>query len=72
MNVGTKDQISISKLSSLIAKYVNFKGKIIFDKNSPDGTYKKNLDSSKINNLGWFPRIKFYEGLKKVIQSRKN
>ena len=41
LNVGTKDHISIKKLSKLIAKYINFRGKIIFDKNSPDGTYKK-------------------------------
>ena len=65
MNVGTKDEISIKKLSNLIAKFINFKGKIIFDKNSPDGTFKKNLDSTKINRLGWFPKIKFYDGLKK-------
>jgi len=72
LNVGTKDHLSIKNLSNLIAKYINFKGKIIFDKSSPDGTYKKNLDSSKINKLGWFPKINFYEGLKKVIQSRIN
>ena len=41
LNVGTKDQLSIKKLSDLIVKYINFKGKIIFDKNYPDGTYKK-------------------------------
>ena len=72
LNVGTNDQISIKELSVLIAKYLNFKGKIIFDKNSPDGTYKKNLDSSKINKLGWFAKINFHEGLKQVIQSRIN
>ena len=27
MNVGTKDEISIKKLSNLIAKFINFKGK---------------------------------------------
>ena len=72
LNVGTKDHISIKKLSKLIAKYINFRGKIIFDKNSPDGTYKKNLDSSKINRLGWSPKINFNEGLKQVIRSRIN
>ena len=72
LNVGTKNHISIKKLSKLIARYINFRGKIIFDKNSPDGTYKKNLDSSKINKLGWSPKINFYEGLKKVIRSRIN
>ena len=72
MNVGTKDVISIKKLSTLIAKYIDFKGKIIFDKNFPDGTFKKNLDSSKINKLGWFPKVEFHDGLKKVIHSRNN
>jgi GDP-L-fucose synthase len=72
LNVGTKNHISIKKLSKLIARYINFKGKIIFDKNSPDGTYKKNLDSSKINRLGWSPKINFYKGLKQVIRSRMN
>ena len=42
-----------------------------FDKNYPDGTYKKNLDSSKINYFGWYPNIDFKEGLKKVILNRK-
>ena len=72
LNVGTKQEISIKKLSKLIAKYINFNGKIVFDKNSPDGTYKKNLDSTKIRNLGWTPKIDFKEGLKKVILNRKN
>lgn len=71
-NVGTKDVISIKNLSKLVAKFIDFKGKIIFDKNFPDGTFKKNLDSSKINKLGWFPKIKFYDGLKKVVHSRNN
>ena len=72
LNVGTKDKISIKKLSKLIAKFIDFKGKIFFDKNFPDGTYKKNLDSSKINKLGWSPKIKFNNGLKKVIFMRKS
>ena len=38
--------------------------KITFDKNFPDGTFKKNLDSNKINKLGWYPEINF-KGLKK-------
>ena len=70
INVGTGETISISNLSKLIAKFVNFRGKIIFDKNFPDGTYKKNLDSKNIYNLGWRPNIKLQEGLKKVIKNR--
>ncbi len=70
-NVGTNQIISIKNLSKLIVKYINFKGKVIFDKNFPDGTYKKNLDSSKINYFGWYPNINFKEGLKKIILNRK-
>ena len=70
INVGTGESISILNLSKLIAKFVNFRGKIIFDKNFPDGTYKKNLNSKNIYNLGWRPKIKLQEGLKKVIKNR--
>ena len=70
INVGTGESISILKLSKLIAKFVNFRGKIMFDKNFPDGTYKKNLNSKNIYNLGWRPKVKLHEGLKKVIKNK--
>ncbi|MDC0046937.1 NAD-dependent epimerase/dehydratase family protein [Candidatus Pelagibacter sp.] len=72
LNVGTNQEFSIKKLSELISKYFNFNGKIIFDKKSPDGTFRKKLDSSIINRLGWYPKISFKYGLKKVIENRKN
>ena len=71
-NVGTKDEMSIKSLSKLIADYVGFKGKILFDKKSPDGTYRKNLDSSRINSFGWTPDIRLKDGLKRLIDIRKN
>ena len=70
INVGTNEEISIKKLSKLIAKFVRYTGKIEFDYKSPDGTYRKGLNSSKIRDLGWHPRIKLEEGLKKVIEKR--
>ena len=70
MNVGTGENISISKLAKIISKYVTYKGRIIFDKKSPDGTYRKDLNSSIIKSLGWRPKIKLKDGLKKVILQR--
>ena len=70
INVGTGEYISISNLAKIISKYTSYKGKIMFDKKSPDGTYRKNLNSSKIKNLGWYPKIKLKDGLKKVIAKR--
>ena len=70
INVGTKEEISIKNLSKLIAKFASYTGKIKFDHKSPDGTYRKGLNSSKIRDLGWYPRIKLKDGLKKVIEKR--
>ena len=70
INVGTNDEISIKNLSKLIAKFARYKGKIEFDHKSPDGTYRKGLNSSKMRDLGWYPRIKLEDGLKKVIEKR--
>ena len=70
INVGTNDEISIKNLSKLIANFARYKVNIEFDHKSPDGTYRKGLNSSKIRDLGWYPRIKLKDGLKKVIEKR--
>ena len=70
MNVGTGENISILQLAQKIKRILRFKGKILFDKNYPDGTLIKNLDSTRIKKLKWRPKIKLNIGLKKVINSR--
>ena len=52
INIGTNEEICIKNLSKLIAKFVKYGGKIEFDHISPDGTYRKGLNSSKIRDLG--------------------
>ena len=52
INIGTNDEVSIRNLSKLIAKYSNYNGKIVFDKKSPDGTFRKNLDTTIMKKLG--------------------
>ncbi len=70
INIGTGESVSIFKLATTISRLVGFKGKIVFDSNYPDGTYKKNLNSNKIYSLGWKPNIKLTEGLKEVIDKK--
>ena len=67
INVGSGSSISIKNLSKKIAKILNYKGKIIFDKKYPDGTIKKNLNSKIINSLGWNASTNLDLGLKKTI-----
>ncbi len=64
INVGFGSDITIRELAILIKKVTGFKGDIKFDKTKEDGTYQKLLDSSKINSLGWTPKISLEEGLK--------
>ena len=71
LNVGTGNDISIKELASLIAEEIGYVGKITWDNTKPDGTPKKQLDISKILELGWEPKVKFKDGIKDSIASFK-
>lgn len=68
-NIGFGKDISIKDLAILIKSIVGFEGKISFDKTKPDGTPRKLMDSSRINTLGWQPKIHLKEGISKVYSS---
>ena len=68
INVGTAEEISVKNLAEKIANKVGFKGKIVWNKNKPDGTLRKVLDNRKILDLGWKPQISLDEGLTKTIE----
>lgn len=63
VNVGTGSDISIKELAEIISRVVGFSGEINWDTSKPDGTPRKLLDVSKINNLGWSSKISLDQGL---------
>ena len=63
MNVGTGVDLSISELAEAVASATGFKGVINWDSSKPDGTPKKQLDVSRLANLGWQAKIPLSEGL---------
>ena len=67
LNVGSGEEISIKDLAEKIAFLTKYDGKINWDKTKPDGTYRKNLDISRIKSMGWEPKISLEKGIKKVI-----
>jgi len=69
LNVGSGQEISIKNLAKKIAKLTNFQGKIIWDKNKPDGTFRKNLDISRFKSIGWEPKINLDEGISMEIKN---
>jgi GDP-L-fucose synthase len=63
INIGTGEEISIRELTEMIKSAVGYNGTTGFDISKPNGTPRKLLDTSKINNLGWYPKIKLESGL---------
>lgn len=67
INIGFGEDISILELARLIQSEVGFEGKVIFDLTKPNGTPRKLLDTRKINEMGWEPKIPLIQGLRKTI-----
>ena len=63
VNIGCGSDITIREAAALIKKVVGFAGDLRFDSSKPDGTPRKLMDSSRINALGWKPRIGLEDGL---------
>jgi GDP-L-fucose synthase len=63
VNVGCGADLSIGELARMIGSVVGFRGDIVFDTSKPDGTPRKLLDVSRMQALGWAPRIALRDGL---------
>jgi len=63
INVGLGDDMPIRELAETVAAVVGFEGAIEWDSAKPDGMPRKLLDTSRINALGWQPRIGLREGV---------
>lgn len=64
VNIGCGEDIKIKELAHYVSAIVGFKGEIKFDHSKPDGTPRKLLDVSKINGLGWYPKVGLEEGIR--------
>ena len=67
VNIGWGSDVSIKQVAEIIASEVGYKGTLEFDTTKPDGTPRKLLDTTKINNLGWKPSIKLEDGIRSTI-----
>jgi GDP-L-fucose synthase len=68
INLGTGQDISIRDLAKTICNVAGFNGELIFDTSKPDGTPRKLLDTTRINNMGWQATIPLQAGLESAIQ----
>lgn len=68
LNVGTGKDITIEELANIIKDIVGYHGQIEYDKSKPDGTPRKLMDVSRINNLGWKYKTELKEGISKTYK----
>jgi GDP-L-fucose synthase len=69
VNVGCGEDLSILSLAQLIAEVIGYQGEICTDPSKPDGTPRKLLDVSKINELGWRAQTSLRKGISATYES---
>jgi GDP-L-fucose synthase len=68
INIGTGKDLTIKELADLIKKVTGFEGHLHWDDTKPDGTFRKLLDVSKINSLGWKEKTGLESGIDSVYR----
>ena len=72
INVGSGKDITIKELAEIIKEVIGYDGKILFDKNKPDGTLRKLLDIKKLVKLDFQPEVSLVKGLIKTYKEYLN
>ena len=68
LNVGTGIDLSIKDLAEKVATAVGYNGSILWDNSKPDGTPKKQLDISRLKEMGWKSKISLADGLAYTVK----
>jgi len=63
INIGVGEDVSIKELAETVQRVVGFEGELKFDTTKPDGTPRKLVDTTKINQLGWKADVKLEDGI---------
>lgn len=64
VNAGSGKEISIRELADMVARAVDYRGKILWDTSKPNGTPRKLLDVSKAASLGWRYKTELEDGIR--------
>lgn len=68
VNVGSGDDLPIIDLARVVCEVVGFEGEIRTDQSKPDGTPRKLMSGTKLNAMGWRPRIALKAGIDRVYR----
>jgi GDP-L-fucose synthase len=68
VNIGSGQEISINSLANTIKRVIGYTGDILFDVNKPDGTPRRVLNNTRIEETGWKPKVNMEEGLRREYE----
>jgi GDP-L-fucose synthase len=68
LNVGVGEDVTIRELAGMVAGVVGYQGELVWDTSKPDGTPRKLLDVSRINQLGWKAEIELADGIRSTYE----
>ncbi|MCF8241338.1 MAG: GDP-L-fucose synthase [Melioribacteraceae bacterium] len=68
INIGTGVDLSIAELADVIKTVIGYEGSIVYDSTKPDGTPRKLMDVSRLNDLGWKHKTSLKEGIEKAYK----
>jgi GDP-L-fucose synthase len=69
INVGYGEDVTILQLSQAVARIVGYTGFIHTDSTKSDGAPRKLMDSTRLHDLGWQPKVDLEAGLKAAYQN---
>lgn len=69
INIGAGNDMTIRELAVITKEVVGYKGDVIWDRSKPDGMPRKLLDISRLNSLGWKPKVQLKDGIKHTYAS---
>ena len=66
INIAGGTEVSIRELNEQITDLTGYSGAVEWDTDKPDGMPRKLLDSSRLHEMGWTPKISFADGLQQA------
>jgi GDP-L-fucose synthase len=64
INIGTGEDVTVRELAEIIARVLDFRGKLVFDSTKPDGTPRKLMDVTRLHSLGWHHTTGLEQGIR--------
>lgn len=67
-NVGSNEEYTIRELAKILKEVSDFQGQLVFDTTKPESAGRLFLNSGKLRQLGWQPKVAFRDGVKRVYR----